>query len=607
MCAIGGILWRKSDNCPPEPAALRAMSAAMTHRGPDGEGFHHESRLWLLHRLLRIFHEKTQAGPYVSADGRWVLSFNGEIYNHQELRSRLENRLPQDFGRLCSDAELLLEGWALEGPAFLSRINGMFAFALWDRREKRLILGRDRIGEKPLYYYQDNDKFIFASEVKALKAAGAPMRLNGEALHDYLAYRYVPGPETLFAGIFKLPPGHLLNLGEDFLPSISSYWSFPQAPNTRKPREAARELAALIESSHLLRTGSNCTPAVFLSGGVDSATIASFLPKGSHAYTFNSAMTLPEGEDARRISDRFGLIHKNVVEEGPLAKIVDQAIWALEEPLGDSIIIPTWSLAQAASKSTRVVLSGEGADEVFGGYVHHFIFQKLNHLQRLPSVAWDAGAWLLERIPPAILGRITPYPADLGVESRTRMLKTMAGLSAGKLNVSELTALFPSHTSGSRRRALEANIHDLQDLIRLDQQTWLPDYTLHRLDKILMNFGVEGRLPFLDHRIVELAAEFSPSALIRRQHRKWVLRKAVEGRLGAEIAWRKKQPFLMNLAKSSDDELYQRGTAAAVSLRARGLIDHDVNAHEASGFLGAKKLFALDALETWIRVYEIET
>jgi asparagine synthase (glutamine-hydrolysing) len=585
------------------------MSAAMAHRGPDGEGFHHESRLGLLHRLLRIFDTKTEPGPYVSGDGRWVLSYNGEIYNHQELHAALKANLPPDFGRFHTDAELLLEGWALEGPAFLGRVNGMFAFALWDRKEKRLTLGRDRLGEKPLYYYQDKKKFLFASEVKALKAAGVPMRLNRSALQDYLAYRYVSGPETLFAGIFKLPPGHLLNLGEDFSISISSYWAPSRQPAARESLDAARELSALLESSHRLRTSSICPPAVFLSGGVDSATIASFLPERSHAYTFLSPMTLPESEDARRISGRFGLKHQDVSEEGSLGEIVDQAIWALEEPLGDSIIIPTWSLARAASKATRVVLSGEGADEVFGGYVHHFLYQKLNRLQRLlPSTGWSAGAWLLKNIPPAILNRATPYPADLGAEARSRMLKTIQGLSAGKVGVSELTTLFPSHASGSRRLALESKIEDLHGLIRVDQQTWLPDYTLHRLDKILMNFGVEGRLPFLDHRIVELAAECHPGDLIRRNHRKWLLRKSVEGRLGQEIAWRKKKPFLLNLAKGPNDELRRRGIEAARSLEAKGLIGPGLEAEslEQPGFLAAKRLFALDALETWMRVYEIE-
>jgi asparagine synthase (glutamine-hydrolysing) len=320
-------------------------------------------------------------------------------------------------------------------------------------------------------------------------------------------------------------------------------------------------------------------------------------------------MTLPESEDARQISRRFGLNHQDVRAEEPLGKIVDQAIWALEEPLGDSIILPTWSLARAARDSTRVVLSGEGADEVFGGYVHHFLYQKLWRLQRLlPPAGWSAGAWLIGKIPPAILDRTTPYPADLGSEARSRMLKTLEGLAKGNLTISELTTLFPSRAPGSRRRPLESEVKNLRDLIRLDQQTWLPDYTLHRLDKILMSFGVEGRLPFLDHRIVELAATCPSGDFIRRNQRKWILRRAVEKRLGPEIAWRKKKPFLLNLAAEPENELRQRGVAASNALKDRGLIDTDLDpmAPGASDFPVAKRLFALDALETWIRSYEIE-
>jgi len=606
MCAIGGFLWRKAEDNPADPSKIRRMSEAMYHRGPDGEGFHHESRIDLLHRLLRIFDRKSLPGPYISRDGRWVLSFNGEIYNYQELRAELEKSLAGGMGRLRSDAEALLEGWALHGPGFLRRINGMFAFALWDRREKRLILCRDRLGEKPLYYFLEKDRFLFASEVKGLKAAGIPMRLNRPALHDYLAHRYVPGPETLFAGIRKLLPGHLLTVNEDFSVSLESYWS-PPAPQVGANPNDERRLAELLESSHSLRLQSSWTPGVFLSGGVDSATVASFMPGRSSALTFLSPMTVAEGEAAKRISERFGLAHQEVRAEGSLGEIVDQAIWALEEPLGDSIIIPTWSLAKAASRSTRVVLSGEGADEIFGGYVHHFLFRQLEILRScLGPHGLYAGAWLLEKIPARILERVTPYPAALGEEARRRLLQTIRSLAGGTLSIGGLTTLFPHAFSHSSRGARETKLARFQDLLRLDQQTWLPDYTLHRLDKILMSQGVEGRLPFLDHRIVELASSWEANRLIRRNHRKWPLRKAVAKRLGPDIAWKKKIPFLMNVA--DEPELRARGLSALDALRSRGLLppDFDTAAMNSSVFLAGKRLFALDALETWIRAYEIE-
>ncbi len=580
------------------------MGEAMLHRGPDGVGFYQSPECHLLHRLLRIVDKNTEPGPYISRDGRWALSYNGEIYNHAQLKQELEKTLNIPW-RHHSDAEILLEGWAAEGKFFLSRVNGMFAFALWDQLEKKLYLGRDRLGEKPLYYSLHDNQFFFASEIKALMAAGVPMRAHKEKIPEYLAYRYVSGPETLFASIYKLMPGHLMTIHRDLRSSIEAYWTLPQA---QTKHSSPQEFLSLFEDSVKLRVQSIWEPALYLSEGIDSASIASFMPEQSRALTFSSPMTIAEVMGAKKIAQQFHLQHHEVQLQGSLVETATRALWMLEEPLGDSIIIPSHSLAQAASNFTRVVLSGEGADEILGGYVHHFVFEKLKRIQNIfGSFGLHGMQWLLKSIPTEILNHLTPYPAALGTQALDRLIRILENLRMGHGPGPDLTTLFPLHGHTSARSEREWKIHQLKELLTLDISTWLPDYTLARTDKILMGHSVEGRLPFLDHRLVEYTAHLPNKDFILGKNRKVILRKAIEGRLGKEGAWRKKNPFILNLALTDNSDWITQEKKSLSKLKNRGLLPSSYQSLSSGpSFLHRKEGFALFALDQWCEIFGIK-
>lgn len=609
MCGIGGFLT-KSDSREYLPK-LRSMANAMAHRGPDGEGFFNEGPCALSHRLLRIYSRETLPGPYQSRDKRWVLTFNGEIYNHEELRKQLEQVHHCEW-RFNTDAEVLLEGWAHEGESFLQKINGMFAFAIWDRKNNTLILGRDRVGEKPLYFSELNGTIVFASEIKALKAFGLPMKLNERALSDYLRYRYVPGPETLFSGIEKLLPGHLLFISPNSSPSTKCYWSLNQETENKGDPEGLFEL---LSQSHKIRLRSAWNPGILLSGGIDSSTIASFMPRGSSAWTLESPMTINEMAQARLTCEKYGLEHKSVRLESleHLGKEIDETVYSLEEPLGDSIILATRKLAEAISKETRVIISGEGADEIFGGYVHHWAYAHLARRQkRFKQIELKTLRFLLKYTGLYLPTWLSPYPANIAQDARWRLLPTLDRMIAGKGPGPELSSLFNQNEIGSthpsRRMNAELNLSNLRDLIRLDLGTWLPDYTLTRLDKLMMSYGVESRLPFLDHRTVEYALALPESQLIRARHRKWILRAAMEKHLGAKTAWRKKTPFIVNMAHERGPNLQSMALEAIKNLRDRNFplsANIDKFTNNKNSFLGSKKAFSVLVLDSWARVFEI--
>lgn len=550
MCGIGGVLTNPSSSSRFSEKELRKMSMALAHRGPDGEGLFFDKNFYLLHRLLRIHSPMTNPGPYTSSDGNWVLSFNGEIYNHEQLRTQIESSRPHKW-KYNTDAEVLLEGWSENGESFLKEINGMFTFALWNKKEQKLILGRDRLGQKPLYYTFHNSMFYFASEIKAFKSIGVPMALNHNSLNDYFAYRYVPGPETLFKNIYKLQAGQLLSIDKNFQLQKTQYWVPKKSSHKLTQQEKQEQLFKLIKDAHQLCMKNVAHPQLFLSGGVDSSTIASFLPSKAQALYFSAAQSIDEYSAAQETARHFGHLFETVkLQEGRKEEpdeILRKAIWATEEPLGDSILIPTYALAQAARPYSRVVYSGEGADEVFAGYVHHLAFYHLARFRKhLGARSTQIASHFTKKIPLHLLSHWAPYSTNLTSETNQRVSQTLWSLAKDNTMGSALTTLMDIDLFASSRAQREHQVHSLRDLMSLDLTTWLPDYTLTRLDKIMMSQSLEARLPFLDHRLVEFTLELNEEDFIQGAKSKWILRKTLEGHLGASRAWRKKTSFIYN-------------------------------------------------------------
>lgn len=593
------------------------MSELLQHRGPDGEGLWSESgdliNVYLLHRLLKMQSNETHAGPYISRDHRYVLTFNGEIYNWRTLARELR------LTNLESDATVLLEGWAQFGEAYLEQINGMFAFALFDRVEQKLFLVRDRCGEKPLYYsnFGAQFRFAFASEIRALLALFVQsVQMNREAASEYLRYRYVSGKLTMFNNIYKLRPGELLTVDRDLKIESRRYW---QPPNTSTIATAAstdnnQHASALsdhLEASFAMRLQSIHPAALFLSGGVDSALIASHMPPGSLALTFGSRHTLDETIAAKALAQRFGLQFEVVESQVSFEESVDTAIHALEEPLGDSIILPTVELARAAARNHRLVLSGEGADEIFGGYLHHQIFATIEKLKGLAGpLSLNAARFALRLASDQFLNAANPFPADLARDGRVRIENALCLAASGQAFGGELTFLFKRPHDSSEHAQLEREAFDFKTYKNIDLATFLPDYTALRVDKILMHFGIEGRLPYLDHKVVETAASLPVDQLIGFRQRKIALRRLAEKRLGREFAWQKKTPFLYNLASANAHVLNCLRGSISFACEHHLISKSEAEELEAQSrrpdFVTTKKLFALYAFQRWAVIFKVD-
>jgi asparagine synthase (glutamine-hydrolysing) len=550
MCGIAGLIGLDAAR-----ETLAEMLALMRHRGPDGEGLWRdaEADLWLGHKRLAIIDLSTGDQPMESADGRFVITFNGEIYNYRELRPELERR-GWPF-RTASDTEVLLAGLAVEGPSFLEKTVGMFAFALWDRKERRLMLARDRVGVKPLYYAEPkHGGLAFASEVKSLLAlGGVPREIDPGALDAYLALRYVPAPRTMIKGIRKFPPGHYA-LFQDGRLSFTRYWSvsFDSGSKPIDEQEAKEELIALLKDSVRLRLRSDVPFGAFLSGGLDSALIvglmAQIAPEPVRTYSIGFEGVDDERPRARQIAKAAGAKHTEfVLAPKDLARLPEVA-WYLDEPFPDPIVLAMSLLAERARGDVKVILTGEGSDEIFAGYVHHPHLHLLSRAAPfVPAPLFRAGAFAASHVPVALVDRLFDYPTPPRERGRARLAGLLRAAKDEPLRYLAYVSLF---TEEERRRLLSSRLRGaiespwsvastvaarfetlgnrlpIDRIWTLEYDTWLPDNILFKQDKTLMSHGIEGREPYCDHRLVEFAAKLPLSCRLSRGRNKVLLRAA---------------------------------------------------------------------------------
>src|SRR6266516_1167293 len=397
ICGVVGVVDR---------AVLQRMTDAMVHRGPDDEGFHFADGIGLGARRLSIIDVSGGHQPITNEDGTVVVVFNGEIYNHRELRSRLETQGHRFATR--SDTEVLVHLYEEYGDASVHLLQGMFAFALWDAKRRRLLLARDRLGIKPLYYTTAAGAFLFASEVKAfLPYPGFRVDIESGALDLYLALQYLPGPDTLFRGVRKLPPGHLL-VSENGRVSVRRYWELVLGdfrPGTTVA-EAAEEFGALFRETVKRHLVSDVPVGALLSGGVDSsAVVAAMTVGGGEVQTFTVGFELPghhnELTEARRVARHLATAHHELLLKPDAATQLADLAWHMDEPVADAAALPTYLICRFARQHVPVVLTGEGGDELLGGYPRYAWFARAKRLQRLlPS--WVRQGVLLP------LGRVAP-------------------------------------------------------------------------------------------------------------------------------------------------------------------------------------------------------
>lgn len=565
MCGIVGLLRGRSTTAFDMPAAL----AALAHRGPDAQTSWEDGGVALGHTRLSIIDLATGDQPMRSPCGRWTIVFNGEIYNFADLRD--EATAAGWTFRTRSDTEVLLALFATLGlEACLTRLRGMFAFAVWDAKTGELSLARDRLGVKPLVYTESGGAFAFASEIGGLRALlpGLARDIDPIAIDHYFTYRYIPSPLTAFRAVRKLPPAHAMVVGPEGIRRIWRWWQVdPTRRLTLSPQEAREAVTAKIAEATRLRMIADVPVGAFLSGGIDSSVTVAAMAETSERPVLTFAVgfsddRFDERPYARAAAAHLGTDHREILVEADATRDLPMLIRRCGEPFGDDSLLPTHLVARAARSEVTVALTGDGGDEAFGGYRRHLQLARIAEIERrglLP--AWRA----MRRLSTTLEGvvrpdRRRPFPftredRSLFHDARRRHLDLIVAMDAER-KASLYTAGFESTIAGAdvedwfdAQRDLTEGAGDLGRVLLTDTYTYLPEDVLFKVDIASMATALECRSPFLDHEVVELAAALPPEAKIRGRRGKCVLRDAYADRLPPGHLERNKQGFSSPVAK----------------------------------------------------------
>ena len=555
MCGIAGRLNFRT-GAPVDPGVLRHMGDLLAHRGPDGGVVWQEGSIGLAHRRLAIVDLSDAARqPMTAEDPRVRIVCNGEIYNFRELRAELEARGHRFHTR--SDTEVLLTAYAAYGVECLFRLHGMFAFALWDGGRRRLVLARDRVGKKPLYYRLDGDGIAFASEPKAFLAEPAfEARPDVTALSDYLTYHYVPAPGSAFAGVRRLPPAHSLVI-EDGVVRIERYWSLRYQPKRHlSEADAATELLARLRGAVRRRLVADVPIGAFLSGGIDSSTVVALMAEASAApvRTFSIGFEEREYDErpyARLVARRYGTDHHEYVVQPSAIDILPRLVWHYNEPYADSSAIPTFHLAELTRSHVTVALNGDGGDESLAGYRRYLANVLAGRYPALTRRLSRPLSALLARVPVGGRGmdHVRRFAGGLGEPLARRYARWVTHLDPGlKRELTTEDFQQAAHDRDSDDHLLEAfaqqaGADPVDAILAVDVATYLPDDLLVKVDIATMAHGLEGRSPFLDHDVMEFCASLPPDLKIRRRETKYLLKRAVRDLLPAAVIERPKQGF----------------------------------------------------------------
>lgn len=556
MCGIAGIVALDGKTPPPREAVER-MLASIAHRGPDDAGIAADTGVVFGHRRLSIQDLSAAAHqPMRHPAGNW-LTYNGEIYNHREVREALGGPDLQSSG----DTETLLHALAAWGEEALPRLNGMFAFAHWNKKERALLLVRDRLGVKPLYYATTGGMLLFASELKALLASGlVAYELDPQAVGDYLGLRYVPAPLTPVKGVFKLPAGHLLTLRKGRI-ETTAWWRLPVAGmDAPPPRDAGERFAALFDDAVEKRLLADVPVGVFLSGGLDSSAVAAVVaarqPVKSFSVAFESGGYYDERFYARAVARRLGTQHDElVVTERQFREKLPEVLGQLDEPIMDLAALPLYFLAERARQEVKVVLSGEGSDEVLGGYNFNRIVFKLRALeafQRIPRGLRDgvrsvSSGRVREKLT-ELSWAIDRYPALKGMH----ITRIFSEAERAKLLGEWGQGVLPARRHVDAAYAAVAHADPINQILAVYTGSWLAEDLLMKADKMTMAHGLELRVPFLDYRLVEYLFSLPGEAKVSgpaTTGTKRLLRKAMRGRLPRSVLTRDKRGFPVPLAE----------------------------------------------------------
>ena len=584
MCGIYGFRARDSSE-PPNVDVLRRMAQTLVHRGPDGGGEHFDGVLGFGMRRLSIIDLENGNQPLANEDSSLWIVFNGEIYNYRELAKELSAR--GHHFRTRSDTEAIVHLYEEEGESCVERLRGMFAFAIWDARQRSLFLARDRLGIKPLYYATTAKGFVFGSELKALLACPWLERsVDPAAISAYLRFGYIPDPQTLLRGVFKLPPGHALTVCDGRVPEPKRYWDcaplFASAATHVDEREAAEALWQTLRSAVASHLVADVPLGAFLSGGVDSTAVVAAMALESAGPVKTFTVGFDGGVDetpyARRVAAHFGTEHHDVrMKVGDVA-VLDEILAGFDEPFADDSAIPTYMISRFARQHVKVVLSGDGGDEIFAGYDRYVVDERRRRLGVLGDMGLGGGL----RAVSALMPEGAPgknYLYSLSLPRMHRYLEEISTFPSRAL----VTLLEPTATV--QPAVVEEVIADLlrasngfDPLSRLqhfDLCTYLPGDILAKTDRMSMLASLETRVPMLDPPLVDFACRLPAHLRMRASETKYLLKRALRAHVPAEVLERPKQGFEVPLqqwfTKEAPEFFHERlantGRLEAVGLR----------------------------------------
>lgn len=619
MCGIAG-LHALDGRTPADPAIVDAMCRLIVHRGPDDQGVHVHGGTQIGMRRLAIIDLAGGHQPIPNEDRTVWVVFNGEIYNFRALRQELES-LGHVF-HTHSDTECIVHAWESWGEGAFARLRGMFAIALLDQRAQRLVLARDRLGKKPLYWtVTPAGQLAFASELKSLFALpGFRPAVSAQATRDYFALGYVPAPGTIYEGVHKLPPGHCL-VAEQGTPRVSRYWQLAFEPKWNAAAgadEAAlkEELLQRLDDAVQVRLVSDVPFGAFLSGGIDSSVVAVLMARHLRqplktftiGFRENGFDELP---DARAVARHIGAEHHELVVEADAVALMRELVWYFDEPFGDASAIPTFLVSRLAAGHVKMVLSGDGGDELFGGYERYRRFARLDAFARgslgLGAPALRLAAWLLGGARGRRLARIAervaqPFP--------DRYLSGVALNTAGDLRQLLHPDLAPADPYASLRGlfAREDIAQPLDRIIAADIGSYLADDILVKVDRMTMANSIEARAPLLDHELAEFAARLPADLKLRGGTGKYLLKQVARELLPEQVLNKPKQGFAIPLARWLRGELRElmcdtldeaglgrRGVFDAAGVRRR-IAEHLAGTHDHS-----EALWLVLTYELWAR------
>jgi len=568
MCGIAGFVQYKhkaNQETLGGLSTLKKMGDTIIHRGPDAHGEYIEDQVGLCHRRLSII-DLSESGtqPMISDDQRYILVFNGEIYNFQELRKEA-----QEAGyvfRTQTDSEVILALFHQEGEQCVKKLNGMFAFAIWDKLKQELFLARDRIGKKPLYYYDNGNEFIFASEIKAILAhPAAKKRVNKEAVYDFFAYQYIPDPKTIFENTHKLKPGHCLSVSAERVKDYP-YWDISFSKHSSKSEtEISEELLHILDESTRQRMISDVPLGAFLSGGVDSSGIVALMSKNSESPVTTCTIgfdskKFDETQYAQQVADQYKTNHHELTVKKNVEDNLKHIASFFDEPFADPSIVPTYFVSQLARQKVTVALAGDGGDESFAGYEKYAVDQIENGLRNA--------------IPTLIRKHFLPKLASLLSGQKNILLKKGYTL-ANTLSLDpgygffltncfcndliwnrlaradfkrDLAGYHPSVITEQYYEKCDSEDH-LSKILYTDMKTFLPGDILVKVDRMSMANSLEVRAPILDYRVMEYAAAIPSKMKLNKREKKHILKEAFKPLLSDDILYRKKMGFSVPLAE----------------------------------------------------------